>query len=172
VEEHPITGIADGAEHSLDPNSITAERITRGVAAAILSGGSFFALLPLHFTLSMGVPLRLLLLGVWALFGILTAVWALFWPPVRYRHTSYRVDNQGVRIKSGVIWRSVVSVPQSRVQHTDVSQGPIERSLGLATLIIHTAGTQHASISLGGLSREIAAEIRDYLIDADEQDAI
>jgi membrane protein YdbS with pleckstrin-like domain len=172
MEEHLITGIADGAERSLDPNSIAAERITRGVAAAILSGGSFFGLLPLHFTLSMGLPLRLLLLGGWALFSLLVALWAIFWPPVRYRHTSYRVDSQGVRIKSGVIWRSVVSVPQSRVQHTDVSQGPIERSLGLATLIIHTAGTQHASISLGGLSREIAAEIRDYLIDADEQDAV
>ena len=166
------TGIADGAERSLDPNSIIAERITRGVAAAIISGGSFFGMLPLHFALALGLPLRLLLLGGWALFCLLTAAWALFWPPVRYRHTSYRVDSRGVRIKSGVVWRVVVSVPQSRVQHTDVSQGPIERSLGLATLIIHTAGTQHASISLGGLSREIAFEIRDYLIDANKQDAV
>ena len=71
-----------------------------------------------------------------------------------------------------MIWRSVVSVPQTRVQHTDVSQGPLERALGLATLIIHTAGTQNASVSLGGLRREDAQRIRDYLVDVDERDAV
>jgi len=165
-------GIADGRERSLDPNSIIAERITRGIAAAIISAVSFFGLLPVHITVPMLLPLRLLLLGGWFLFCLLLAAWAWFWPPVRYRHTSYRVDDQGLRIKSGVVWRSAVSVPRSRVQHTDVSQGPVDRSLGLATLIVHTAGTQHASITLDGLSRESAFRIRDYLIDADDQDAV
>jgi membrane protein YdbS with pleckstrin-like domain len=103
---------------------------------------------------------------------VFAAAWAWFWPPVRYRHTSYSVDDQGIMIRSGVVWRKVVSVPRSRVQHTDVSQGPIERGLDLATLIIHTAGTQNASIELGGLSKEIAFAVRDYLIDTDEQDAL
>ena len=165
-------GIADGSERSLDPNAIVAERITRGIAAAIMSAVTFFGLLPVHITVSMGLHWRLLLLGGWLLFSLLLAAWAWFWPPVRYRHTSYRVDGQGLRIKSGVIWRSVVSVPRSRVQHTDVSQGPIDRGLGLATLIVHTAGTQHASITLHGLSRANASAIRDYLIDTDEQDAV
>jgi membrane protein YdbS with pleckstrin-like domain len=172
VDEIIPTGIADGRERALDPNSITAERITRGVAAAVLSGVSFFSLLPVHIKVSMGLHWRLLLLGGWFLFCLVLAAWAYLWPLARYRHTSYRVDGQGVRIKSGVVWRSIVSVPRSRVQHTDVSQGPIDRSLGLATLIIHTAGTQHASIALDGLSRKTAHEIRDYLIDADEQDAV
>lgn len=146
--------------------------MTRGIAAAILAGGGSIALVPMLFALSPGLLGSLLMLGGWVLVVLLASAWAWFWPPVRYRHTSYSVDEQGIMIRSGVIWRSVVSVPQSRVQHTDVSLGPIERSLGLATLIIHTAGTQHASISLGGLSKEIAFAIRDYLIDTDEQDAV
>ena len=54
----------------------------------------------------------------------------------------YRVDADEIEIWSGVLWRQAVVVPRSRVQHIDVSQGPIERSYGLATLSIHTAGTQ------------------------------
>jgi membrane protein YdbS with pleckstrin-like domain len=164
--------IADGSERKLDPVSITAERITRGIAAAILAGGGILTLLPILFAVSPGLLGSLLMLGGWASAVLLATAWAWFWPPARYRHTSYSVDEQGIVIRSGVVWRSVVSVPQSRVQHTDVSLGPIERSLGLATLIIHTAGTQHASISLGGLSKEVAFAIRDYLIDTDEQDAV
>jgi membrane protein YdbS with pleckstrin-like domain len=130
------------------------------------------AMIPLLLATSPGLLGVLLMLVAWLLAGIALAAWALFWPPIRYRYTSYRVDEWGVTIRSGVIWRSVVSIPQSRVQHTDVSQGPIDRGLDLATLIIHTAGTQHASVSLGGLSREVAFTIRDYLIDTDGQDAV
>ena len=69
-----------------------------------------------------------------------------------------------------MIWRSICSVPRSRVQHTDVAQGPIERTYDLATLIIYTAGPQHASISLDGLSHETALLIRDHLIAGGETD--
>jgi membrane protein YdbS with pleckstrin-like domain len=57
------------------------------------------------------------------------------------------VDARGLEIRRGVFWRSVVNVPRSRVQHTDVSQGPLERSYGLGTLIVYTAGTDHAQVN-------------------------
>ena len=63
-------------------------------------------------------------------------------------------------------------MPRSRVQHTDVSRGPIERGFDLATLIVHTAGTENASISLGGLKAASAYAIRDYLIGSGEDDAV
>ncbi len=81
-------------------------------------------------------------------------------------------NDKGIRIRSGVVFRSVVSVPRSRVQHTDVSRGPIERSHGLATLIVHTAGTEHASVTLSGLAESDANAIRDYLIDVGDDDAV
>lgn len=86
------------------------------------------------------------------------------WPVVVHRHASYRVDDEGIEIKHGVIWRSVVNVPRSRVQHTDVSQGPIERSFGLGTLVIFTAGTEHARVQLHGLDHGLALRIRDHLL--------
>ena len=96
----------------------------------------------------------------------------LWWPAVRYRHISYRLSHEGLTIKRGVLWRSISAVPRSRVQHTDVSQGPIERSHELSTLIIHTAGTAHARVALPGLSSLVAIALRDQLLPRGESDAV
>ena len=92
------------------------------------------------------------------------AIAAFFLPALRYRATWYRVDERGLTIRRGIVWRSVTSVPKSRIQHTDVVQGPLQRQFDLATLIIHTAGTQDASVSLSGLAHRTALPIRDFLI--------
>ena len=55
-------------------------------------------------------------------------------------------------------------MPRSRVQHTDVAQGPIQRRFGLATLTVHTAGSDAAQVHLNGLEYQDALVIRDYLI--------
>ena len=79
------------------------------------------------------------------------------WPAIDYSHTSYRVDDEGIEIRRGVWWRTVTNVPRSRVQHTDVSQGPFERNHGLGTLVVYTAGTDHAKVELGGLDHRAGA---------------
>lgn len=168
----PAQTIADGVERRLDPQNVALERISRGIFTAVLTASSFVGLLVLIFsTMPTRTGVALLLAGWGCLMAGLAAL-AWFWPPVRHRHTSYRLDPDGIRIRSGVIWRAVTSVPQSRVQHTDVSQGPLERSFGLATLIIHTAGTQNSSVSLGGLRHADALRIRDQLIDVDGRDDV
>jgi hypothetical protein len=40
----------------------------------------------------------------------------------------------------------------------------VERSFGLSTLVVHTAGTHHASIHLAGLHQGTAEAVRDFLI--------
>ena len=111
-------------------------------------------------------------LGSWFLITGLLASFTLWWPAVRYRHSRYEVSELGIRIRHGVLWRTTSSVPRSRVQHTDVSQGPVERLFELATLVIYTAGTHHASTSLSGLPRARALLIRDHLITVGEDDAV
>jgi membrane protein YdbS with pleckstrin-like domain len=63
-------------------------------------------------------------------------------------------------------------VPRNRVQHTDVSTGLIERAFELSTLVIYTAGTQHASVELSGLSQPTAQAIRDHLIEGGGVDGV
>jgi hypothetical protein len=90
--------------------------------------------------------------------------WSYRWAEVEYRHMSYDVDDDVIEIRSGVFWQSVQNVPRSRVQHTDVSQGPLERKHGLGRLVIFTAGTQHSRVELPGLAHHTALDIRDRLL--------
>ena len=92
----------------------------------------------------MGRLLQLLLLAA------LGVTIAYRYPAVRYRHLRYRVDPDGLRIQHGVVWRKITWVPITRVQHTDVSRGPLQRNYELAKLTVDTAGTEGSSIPLSG----------------------
>lgn len=102
-------------------------------------------------------------LAVWVLFVVFSLLFHQRWPERVWARTSYRVGAGGIEIESGVWWRSVVSVPRSRVQHTDVLEGPIARRYRLATLVIHTAGRSTSTVTLAGLERSEALRIRDLL---------
>jgi membrane protein YdbS with pleckstrin-like domain len=164
--------IADGRERPLDPRAVAAARLLGGIASAVLAAVTLVAVVVLLLAWAPGPVGALALAAGWFLLNGSVLAMGLLWPPVRHRHTSYRVGPRGIRIRRGVIWRSEVTVPKSRVQHTDVSRGPIERSFGLATLIIHTAGTEHAAVSLGGLAAEAANRVRNFLIEGGEDDAV
>jgi membrane protein YdbS with pleckstrin-like domain len=110
--------------------------------------------------------------AVW--FGVtLLMTWAARrWPVVSHRHASYRLDPLGIQIRRGVIWRAVVNIPRSRVQHTDVAQGPLERKYGLGRLIIYTAGSSHAQVTVHGLDHQVALRVRDLLLPLEGGDAL
>ncbi len=167
-----LPSVADGKERRLAPASVTVSRWSGAIPTAIISG----ALLLFVTLFSIFGPVAfagaLLMYAGWMLTTAGLTALILWWPAVRYRHTAYEVSERGIRIRRGVVWRSVSSVPRSRVQHTDVAQGPIERAYKLATLIVYTAGTHHASVSLDGLPHETALQIRDYLIAGGEDDAV
>jgi len=88
------------------------------------------------------------------------AVWA---PPRRYRAWGYRMDGEELRVRRGVWTRVHTLVPLDHVQHIDVSQGPLERALGICSLVLHTAGTLHSQIVLPGLTRDTAERMRDEI---------
>jgi len=174
MESHePPPSIADGAEHHLDPRSVTVDRL----AGWIVFGGFALAQLVALAIVAVLAPIPLwvkaVLLGVvWPAAAAGLAWLAHQWPVVAHRHASYRVDDEGIEIKQGVIWRRIINVPRSRIQHTDVSQGPIERSFGLGTLVIFTAGTEHARVQLHGLDHGVALRIRDHLLSSGAGDAV
>jgi membrane protein YdbS with pleckstrin-like domain len=156
--------VADGVDHRLDPRVILFQRIGGSIFTAVLAGASFLALLA-AWVVNGPTAAGLLAGGLpWAA-GVAALAWhAHRWPAIDYRHASYRLDEQCLEIRRGVFWRTVVTVPRSRVQHTDVSQGPLERRLGLGTLVVYTAGTDHARVSLGGLEHARALRIREQLL--------
>ncbi len=156
--------VADGVEHRLDPRVILFQRIGGWIFTGVLAAASFLALLAVW--VGNGATAAGLLMGGFAwMAGVAALAWhAHRWPAIDYRHASYRIDDRCLEIRRGVYWRTVVAVPRSRVQHTDVSQGPLERRLGLGTLVVYTAGTDHARVSLGGLEHARALRLREQLL--------
>lgn len=87
----------------------------------------------------------------------------LFLMPGRWRLWGYAFTDSELHVVYGWLTRVHTVVPVSRVQHIDLSQGPIERSAGVVTLRLHTAGTENSLVALPGLSRRRAEEIRDAI---------
>jgi uncharacterized protein len=172
VDTQPAPAVADGEEHALDPRVIPMRRAMWWIATAIVAAGAFIVLLVAWLAADLPGALAAMLPLFW-LGVVLLGVWhGQRWPVREYEHTRYRVDGERIEIRRGVYFRSVISVPRSRVQHTDVSQGPLQRGYGLGTLVIHTAGTDHAMVRLAGLEHGVALRIREHLLPSAAGDAV
>lgn len=141
----------------LDPGMLRLLRIRGAVAGLLLTAAAFAGDVALNEARGwpwgvLTVPALLLLLYL--------AVWA---PPRRYRAWGYRMDGEELKVRRGVWTRIQTLVPLDRVQHIDVSQGPVERALGICSLVLHTAGTLHSQIVVPGLTRDTAERMRDEI---------
>ena len=138
-------------------------RLTGLIFVTILSAGLSVGVL-IYFLTQPLSWISWLILGS-ALASILGMfILAIVWPAISYRCLRWRVGETGLEIHRGVLWRHQISVPVARVQHADVSQGPLQRQFELGTLIVHTAGTQNASVELDGLAHAFAVQLRDEIV--------
>lgn len=80
-----------------------------------------------------------------------------------YRRLGYRVTERFMQVVRGWMFRTDTMVPFVRVQHIDITRGPVEKMFGIATLVVHTAGTHNSIVTVPGLSPETAARIRDTI---------
>jgi membrane protein YdbS with pleckstrin-like domain len=164
-------GAARAAARSLDPRLVTVHRIGGAIFGAIVCLIHLVTAVTLWLTRGWH-PDTIILVTAWPLVTAFLAWLAIAWPAISFRYRRYRVDRAGIEIWTGVVWRQVIAVPRSRVQHIDVSQGPIERAYGLATLSIHTAGTAYSKVDLPGLDHPTALAVRDALLPKDAERAV
>lgn len=160
----PPPGSGEGRWQPLPP---------RGAALAAL-GGIWWAIPPavgsgvLSQAADLGNPW--LLVPAAGLAGVVLGAW---FAVKRHRRTAWKLDAQGFALKRGHWWQTQTHVPLSRVQHLDLKRGPLERAFRLATLVIHTAGTRMASVSVSGLDGDDAEHLRDRLANQlDHDDAL
>lgn len=172
AEAPPAVSIADGVTRPLDPRYVALERQVGWIATGVLAGVALGGLGVFLLAARPGWAAATLVAGLMAAGLVAFAWWQQAWPPLEYRHASYRVDANGLEIRRGVYFRAVINVPRSRVQHTDVAQGPLQRRFGLATLIVHTAGNESAVVELPGLTHDTALAIRDHLLPGRSDDAV
>ncbi|MFB6202830.1 MAG: PH domain-containing protein [Halorhabdus sp.] len=80
-----------------------------------------------------------------------------------YRSWVYRVREDALYLERGVLTHVKTVVPFVRVQHIDTSRDPVDRALGLSSLIVYTAGSRGADVTVPGLTPEEATDLQERL---------
>lgn len=148
---------------AFDPRNISRERTSSLIFTAIVAIGLLVGAGFLYFSIGFNWLVQIGI-AVAALLVLALAWFSIYWPVVDHRHRNWRLSEIGLEFHHGVWWKHRQAIPWARVQHADVSQGPLERLFGVGTLTVHTAGTSNSSVNLTGLSHERALEIRDEII--------
>lgn len=119
--------------------------------------GAVFALVPtLPFTAGWSVGI--------AAVAVLAALIASY-RRVDADYRGWAVREHDVIARSGVVWRSVVALPVARIQHVETTYGPLERLFGLARMKLYTAGGMTADLTVLGIERDRADDLREYLVE-------
>ncbi|WP_077488278.1 PH domain-containing protein [Sinomonas mesophila] len=113
-------------------------------------GFGLFAALPWWFVLALPAAVAALNLVLLAL------------TPRRVRAMGYAERADDLLVRSGLLVRRVSVVPYGRMQYVDVTVGPIEGALGLATVRLHTAAAA-TQAAIPGLPEAEAARLREQL---------
>jgi putative membrane protein len=82
---------------------------------------------------------------------------------ISWYFTRFVIDEEELRVESGVIFKSSKKMPFERLQSVDIIQPLAARIFGLAELRLE-AGASDAAIKLRYLRRDRAAQLREYLL--------
>ena len=96
---------------------------------------------------------------IWALMFLVS----LLLVSKKFEMAGYALREHDVIHKHGVWWHTVTAIPFIRMQHCEISQGPIQNIFGLATIRIFTAGGTNSDLAIDGLEQEEAKRIKDFI---------
>ena len=84
----------------------------------------------------------------------------IVFPALSYKQWRYEVRDTEIELQQGLFIVERTLIPMVRVQHVDISQGPIMKKYGLSSIGISTAATVH---EIPALENEEAEELRHYI---------
>jgi len=142
-------------EKRLDPRAKLLWRLTGALQAVpILAGGAFAS-----YVFAGQVPIYLALLPLLAA-AALNVLFVLVLPPLLWRRWRYEIRSLEVDLQRGLLRVTRTLVPMARVQHVDTRHGPLQRRLGLSTVVFYTAAGPN---EIPQLAQKTAAEVRDRI---------
>ena len=94
-------------------------------------------------------------------------LFTLYWIPKFFGTIRYRLTRSEMEWRRGVWFRQTGIVPYNRITNIDISQGPVSRHFGIASLKIQTAGysgstTKTSEIAIEGV--EHFEELREFIM--------
>jgi hypothetical protein len=154
-----VDDVADERWQAPDPHYVTSLRLK-----VTLVHVSLLAALALIFKAG-DIPFAVEMAGFLSAMILTSFVWAgLFWSARRAKYLQYRVGRLDINLVKGFLFRHDVSVSFNRIQHIEVSQGPIERFFKLGTLRVFTAGTFGSDLHLPGLPNAVAHQLKSEIL--------
>lgn len=94
-----------------------------------------------------------------ALIGLGGGLAVRWWTGLVWRAWRFAIGGGALHLRHGVVTRRESTVPFHRVQHIDLEAGPLERRLGLTSLVLRTASASTDS-TIPGIDAAEADELR------------
>ena len=153
----PTAPAADVGWRRVSPKYVWVDLVGNLIGSVVLTAA---AALPAFLS---GVP------WLWALPAAtaVIAIVAVALTPRRVRAIGYRMREDDLLFRRGILFSRVVAVPYGRMQLVDINRGPIARAFGLAELKLVTAAAATA-VTLPGLANADAEQLRDRLVELAE----
>lgn len=102
----------------------------------------------------IGVPIILIVLFVLRFLLVLLG----------FPKKGYLLREQDVSYRSGLLIYKLTTIPFNRIQHVEVSQNMVEKSFGLSSVKVFTAGGSVSDLSIPGLLPDKAHQIESFLL--------
>ncbi len=151
----PVRPATPTGLRSLDPHAMTLWRLT------IAAQGLGLVALAVVAEIGLDLPFRR---GILAAPVAALALATLILLPIRmYQAWKFALREDHFHLRRGVLFHTSSIIPYARIQHVDTRHGPLDRWLGLASLVIFTAGTRVAIVTVPALPADDAEELRDAL---------
>lgn len=148
---------------SLDPVPGDWQRVSPKYVVVDLLGVLVSAIM---FTVGSTVPFAVTREPAWlaapAAVLLLHGLIAVF-TPRRVRALGYRLRDDDLVFRKGIMFLRVVAVPYGRMQLVDINRGPIARAFGLSELKLVTAAAS-SQLTIPGLPEADAEALRDRLV--------
>ncbi len=152
-DEIPRPGL-DDRERELAPAVVTSWRLSAAL------GWILPAVVALMLGFVLGDGWGWLVLAVLAALVVFSVV---FYPPMRYRRWRWQLTELAIELRYGVLVRTQETVPYFRIQQIDITAGPVDRLLELASLQV-TSASASGSATLPGIAAEDAPRVRAELL--------
>ena len=85
-----------------------------------------------------------------------------------FSRRGFLVRDRDLSVRRGYLFHSLTTVPFTRIQHSEVIQGPMLRLFNLCTLKVYTAGSSGANLQIPGMDPHDAERIRTIINERSE----
>lgn len=93
-----------------------------------------------------------------------------------HRRWRFGLEDDSLELQRGVVTHVDSSVPYVRIQHVDTQRNVFARLIGLSSVVVYTAGSRGADVTIPGLTpsgaRALHDRLRELAISSEPEDGV